>query len=136
MLHISRWGWTDTKNDIGVQKVICFTLDNCSVYKRFFLVIFLCTCLLHLYTRYICNNKFPHSIVLDMSCHTYYNVQPEDAKNEVGVRKVRFFTLDNCSVYKKFFWFFSTCLLHMYACYICTNGFPFSIVLDTSCYMF
>ena len=29
--------------------------------------------------------------------------------------------------------FVSTCLLHMYACYTCTNGFPCGIVLDMFC---
>ena len=74
-------------------------------------------------------------VALCWTCHATHISRwgPEDAKNGVGVRKVRFFTLDNCSVMKSFFWFVSTCLLHMYACYICTNGFSCSIALDMSC---
>ncbi len=47
---------------------------------------------LHMYARYICNNVF-------LSCKIFQDEAERIQKNEVGVRKVRFFTRDNCSVY-------------------------------------
>ena len=75
MLHISRWGPEDTKNNgVGVRKVRFLTLVNCSVYKRFFWSLFVSTCLLHMYACYICSNRFSCIIALNMSCLCYvYN---------------------------------------------------------------
>ena len=107
---------------------------HCSVFKIFFLVsCFFALCWLHL--CYICNNVFPCSTVLDMSCYTISRWGPEDAKNGVGVREVRSFTLDNCSDYNMFFLVIS---LSQLACYICTHVtyvpmFSCSIALDMSC---
>ena len=92
---------------------------HCSVFKIFFLVIsFFALCLLHLYARYICNNVFPCSIMLDMSCYTYFKMGTRGCKKWSRSEKGKIFTLDNCSVYKMFFLVIS---LSQLVCYICTH---------------
>ncbi len=82
------------KNEVEVQKVRFFILDNCSIYKIFFLgiyffVLFSNICMHVTYVTV-------HFLVASCwTCHaTYISIwKTVDAKNEVGMRKVRFFTI-------------------------------------------
>ncbi len=76
------------------------------------------TCLLHMYTRYIRNNVFLCSIMWGRSCYIFQDGNERTQTNDVGVQKVRCFTLDNCFVYKIFFLVISFFVL---VCYSCTH---------------
>ena len=123
MLYISRW-WPEGKkiNGVGVRKVRFYTLIIVLYIKCLFLNLFVLTCLWHMHSRYICNNVFPW----DQRIQKIWSSRD----------KVKFFTLDNCSVGDILNLFLWTCLLHSAHVTYVTMYFLCSIVWDTSCYMF
>ncbi len=77
-----------------MPRVRIFTLDNCSVYKIFFLGIyfFVLVCNICTHVTYV---TMYFLVASCWTCHaTHISIwRPDDAENEVGTRKVRFFTI-------------------------------------------